>query len=209
MSTAAVAAAAADVDDDGYGPNSLGSLGAAMELRSRLQDVDVERRAKRGGRDGDGWEEINGAWVRSPPGRAWGVAHFVGGAVLGSYPHIAYDAFLSRLCDDAGVGRCRGGWLPLPSKKKVFVKSHVTSRRDTTQRAATSCASDSLCFVCVRVRSLLFIIRAITESDPDVYTDACLAPHSMTMFFLYTSTTALVNSNEHLFVPRSIKGRTF
>ena len=29
--------------------------------------------------------------------------HFVGGAVLGSYPHIAYDAFLSALCDGAGV----------------------------------------------------------------------------------------------------------
>ena len=27
----------------------------------------------------------------------------IGGAVLGAYPHIAYDAFLRRLCDDAGV----------------------------------------------------------------------------------------------------------
>ena len=35
--------------------------------------------------------------------RAWGVVRFVGGAVLGSYPHIAYDAFLRRLGDDAGV----------------------------------------------------------------------------------------------------------
>jgi len=72
-------------------------------LRSRLQDLDVERNRSRGGRDGDGWEEINGAWCRTPPGRAWGVAHFIGGAVLGSYPHIAYDAFLSQLCDEAGV----------------------------------------------------------------------------------------------------------
>ena len=31
------------------------------------------------------------------------LVHFVGGAVLGSYPHIAYDAFLRRLGDDAGV----------------------------------------------------------------------------------------------------------
>ena len=37
------------------------------------------------------------------PGRAWGVVHFIGGAVLGSYPHIAYDAFLTRVCEDAGV----------------------------------------------------------------------------------------------------------
>jgi hypothetical protein len=36
-------------------------------------------------------------------GRAWGVVHFIGGAVLGSYPHIAYDAFLARLGDNAGV----------------------------------------------------------------------------------------------------------
>ena len=27
----------------------------------------------------------------------------MGGAVLGSYPHITYDAFLRRLGDDAGV----------------------------------------------------------------------------------------------------------
>ncbi|EEH60434.1 uncharacterized protein MICPUCDRAFT_6513, partial [Micromonas pusilla CCMP1545] len=49
------------------------------------------------------WEEIDGSYVRAPSGRAWGVVHFIGGAVLGSYPHIAYDAFLSRVSDDAGV----------------------------------------------------------------------------------------------------------
>ena len=94
---------ASNDDGDGFLPNSLGTVGAALELRSRLQDVDLERREKRGGRDGDGWEEMEGSWVRVPPGRAWGAVHFIGGAVLGSYPHIAYDAFLSRLCDDAGV----------------------------------------------------------------------------------------------------------
>ena len=94
---------ASDDDGDGFLPNSLGTVGAALELRSRLQDVDLERREKRGGRDGDGWEEMEGSWVRVPRGRAWGAVHFVGGAVLGSYPHIAYDAFLSRLCDDAGI----------------------------------------------------------------------------------------------------------
>ena len=94
---------ASDDDGDGFLPNSLGTVGAALELRSRLQDVDLERREKRGGRDGDGWEEMEESWVRVPRGRAWGAVHFVGGAVLGSYPHIAYDAFLSRLCDDAGI----------------------------------------------------------------------------------------------------------
>ena len=82
-------------DDDGFAPNSLGTVGAAIELRSRLRDIDIELANARGGPGGDGWEKIAGAWVRCPPGRAWGVVHFVGGAVLGSYPHIAYDAFLS------------------------------------------------------------------------------------------------------------------
>ena len=92
-----------DDDDDGFMPNSLGTVGAAIELRSRLQELELELVSKRGGPGGDGWEKIAGAWVRCPPGRAWGVVHFVGGAVLGSYPHIAYDAFLRRLGDDAGV----------------------------------------------------------------------------------------------------------
>jgi len=98
---AASAAAVPGIFDDGFGPNSLGSMGAAIELRSRLQDLDLERR--NGGGRGDGWEEIAGVWVKAPAGRAWGVVHFIGGAVLGQYPHIAYDAFLSALCDEAGV----------------------------------------------------------------------------------------------------------
>ena len=89
--------------NDGFLPNSFGTVGSAIELRSRLQELDLERREKRGGRDGDGWEPIGEAWVKLPRQRAWGAVHFVGGAVLGSYPHIAYDAFLTRLCDDAGV----------------------------------------------------------------------------------------------------------
>eukprot|EP00959_Pyramimonas_sp_CCMP1952_P332769 6968436-Pyramimonas_sp.AAC.1 len=65
----------------------LGSFGAAIELRSRLQQMDIELRNK-GGKDGGGWEQIEGAYVRLPPGRAWGCVHFMGGAVLGGYPHI-------------------------------------------------------------------------------------------------------------------------
>ena len=98
----ALVAAAADADD-GFAPNSLGTLGAAIELRSRLREVELERASSRGKRGDDGWEEIDGSYVRAPSGRAWGVVHFIGGAVLGSYPHIAYDAFLSRVSDDAGV----------------------------------------------------------------------------------------------------------
>ena len=99
----AVAPRASRDDDEGFLPNSLGTVGAAIELRSRLQDLELERQSARGGRGGDGWEKVADAWVRQPPGRAWGVVHFIGGAVLGSYPHIAYDAFLTRVCEDAGV----------------------------------------------------------------------------------------------------------
>jgi hypothetical protein len=99
----AVAPRASRDDDESFLPNSLGTVGAAIELRSRLQDLELERQSARGGRGGDGWEKVADAWVRLPPGRAWGVVHFIGGAVLGSYPHIAYDAFLTRVCEDAGV----------------------------------------------------------------------------------------------------------
>jgi hypothetical protein len=62
----------------------VGTLGAAIELRSRLQDVDLERRAARGGRDGDGWEEVGGSWVRK------GVGHATpgGGVILHSLKHL-------------------------------------------------------------------------------------------------------------------------
>jgi hypothetical protein len=81
------------------GDNPLAGVGAAIELRSRLQRADLERRETGGG---GGWEELGGAWVRLPAGRAWGAVHFTGGAVLGSYPHICYDALLGAL---AGLRR--------------------------------------------------------------------------------------------------------
>ena len=77
-----------------------GPLSTAIDLRSRLQQTDLARR-KQGGTAG--WREIEGSWVRSPPGRAWGVVHFTGGAVLGSYPHLCYDALLSSLSDASGL----------------------------------------------------------------------------------------------------------
>lgn len=41
--------------------------------------------------------------MRLPPGRAWGFLHFTGGAVLGSFPHIAYSVMLERLSDEQGL----------------------------------------------------------------------------------------------------------
>jgi len=57
----------------------------------------------KGGKNAGGWELIEGAYVRVPAGRAWGCVHFMGGAVLGAFPHIVYDAFLSRVCDEGGL----------------------------------------------------------------------------------------------------------
>ncbi|KAK3266823.1 hypothetical protein CYMTET_24585 [Cymbomonas tetramitiformis] len=88
---------ASDADGD-----LLGGMGTAIELRSRLQDIDLEMR-NGGGSGPRKWEQIEGAWVRLPAGRAWGCVHFIGGAVLGSFPHIVYDTFLGRLCDEGGL----------------------------------------------------------------------------------------------------------
>ncbi len=84
--------------DGDSGP--LAGVGAAIELRSRLQRADLARRAEGGTA---GWQEVGGAWVRTPPGRAWGVLHFTGGAVLGGFPHLCYDAMLSALSDASGL----------------------------------------------------------------------------------------------------------
>jgi hypothetical protein len=78
----------------------LEGVGAAIELRSRLQQTDLALRSEGGVA---GWSELGGAWVRTPPGRAWGVLHFTGGAVLGGYPHLCYNALLGSLCDASGL----------------------------------------------------------------------------------------------------------
>jgi hypothetical protein len=76
---------AGDPAEGGLG--GLGGVGGAIELRSKLEQLDLEMR-KPG--QGGGWEEVEGAWVKLPPGRAWGCVHFLGGAVLGAFPHIVY-----------------------------------------------------------------------------------------------------------------------
>jgi hypothetical protein len=75
------------------GLGGLGGVGGAIELRSKLEQLDLEMR-KPG--QGGGWEEVEGAWVKLPPGRAWGVVHFLGGAVLGAFPHIVYVPVAAR-----------------------------------------------------------------------------------------------------------------
>ena len=80
--------------------DGLGTAGAAIELRSRLQATQLESQRKGGqGGGGDGvWTLVDGgAWVLRPPGRAFAVCHFIGGAVLGAYPQIVYDATLRAL----------------------------------------------------------------------------------------------------------------
>lgn len=84
------------------GGQNVNSLGTALDLRSRLQQTDLARR-QQGGFGSAGWEEVEGAWVRRPSRRAWGVVHFTGGAVLGGFPHLCYDAMLSSLSEASGL----------------------------------------------------------------------------------------------------------
>lgn len=67
----------------------------AIELRSRLQETQIAR--QREGRFD--WLQVDRAYVKLPAGIPEGVVHFVGGAVLGTYPQIAYDDVLQRISD--------------------------------------------------------------------------------------------------------------
>lgn len=77
----------------------------AIELRRRLEKVDEQlKRTDEGSGTGPAsWEQLCGQYVRRPRGRAWAVVHFTGGAVLGSFPHIAYSALLEQLAEQASV----------------------------------------------------------------------------------------------------------
>eukprot|EP00667_Euglena_gracilis_P008281 EG_transcript_8384 len=75
--------------------------GAALELRNQLARLDEEWRSRPGG--DISWLEIEGSYVLMPPIVPWGVIHFIGGAVLGSYPHVVYNELFMRVCRTAGV----------------------------------------------------------------------------------------------------------
>jgi len=85
-----------DEDRDSGGAGKLvEETPVAIELRSRLQETQLARR-------GEGtfdWLELEGAYVRVPAGIPEGIVHFVGGALLGTYPQIAYDDVLRRLSE--------------------------------------------------------------------------------------------------------------
>ena len=75
---------------------------AMVRLTTALRRIDDAK-----SRDGGGaWRvcEATGARVRAPRAKTpWGCVHFVGGAVLGSFPDVAYDAWLSACADDVGL----------------------------------------------------------------------------------------------------------
>jgi len=77
----------------------------AIELRSRLQKVELATLDDgRGGGGGNRWLDVDGVKVLLPPtGLPKAVVHFIGGAVLGLYPHVAYDALLARVAEGAQV----------------------------------------------------------------------------------------------------------
>lgn len=67
----------------------------AIELRGRLQETQL---AKKSSGEFD-WLEIEGAYVRLPGGIPQGVVHFIGGALLGTFPQVAYDELLKRVSE--------------------------------------------------------------------------------------------------------------
>jgi hypothetical protein len=83
-------------------PGSPWEGGAALELRTQLARLDDRWKRNPGGGD-MAWQEIEGSFVLLPPAVPWGVIHFTGGAVLGSYPHIVYNELFMRLCRRTGV----------------------------------------------------------------------------------------------------------
>mmetsp|Transcript_33506 Transcript_33506/g.85627 ORF Transcript_33506/g.85627 Transcript_33506/m.85627 type:complete len:393 (+) Transcript_33506:268-1446(+) len=87
--------ARASGQDDKSSPLLMDENPLAIELRSRLQETQVAKKSS-----GEfHWLEVEGAYVRLPAGTPQGVVHFVGGALLGTYPQVAYDELLKRVCD--------------------------------------------------------------------------------------------------------------
>jgi len=73
---------------------------AAIALRTQLVELAKRDTGKGAGR----WEDLGGSCAILPADAIpWGVAHFVGGAVLGQFPQLCYDALLRPLADQAGV----------------------------------------------------------------------------------------------------------
>ena len=97
---AAALVVSARVDgDDGAPPSS-----SALALTSALARYDAAWRRDGDGEQADGsrWTFLDdaNAWVLEPDGgrtTPWGVVHFVGGAVLGAFPQVAYGELLQRL----------------------------------------------------------------------------------------------------------------
>jgi hypothetical protein len=79
-------------------PNDVASL---VTLDRALKQIADDR--KKNTNAAALWIDVEGARVRLPRGRPWGFVHFVGGAVLGAYPEVAYDSWLSRVADACDV----------------------------------------------------------------------------------------------------------
>lgn len=91
-STRTVVARRAAGDDD---------VTALVSLRGALEKVRDARDETSGAA---GWSDVCGARVLSPTrARPWGMVHFIGGAVLGGFPDVAYDALLRRCVDELGL----------------------------------------------------------------------------------------------------------
>ena len=79
-----VASSSTDIVAKAMGPNA----DRAIQLLRDAADDDLEPRE---------------AYVFEPEGPVEGVAHFIGGAALGTFPQVAYKALLTRVAQRCGV----------------------------------------------------------------------------------------------------------
>eukprot|EP00873_Tetraselmis_striata_P021502 jgi/Tetstr1/441766/TSEL_003130.t1 len=121
--------ARASGQDDKSSPLLMDENPLAIELRSRLQETQVAKKSS-----GEfHWLEVEGAYVRLPAGTPQGVVHFVGGALLGTYPQVAYDELLKRAliaCDESNDNKPSG---------QIFVSFNNFSATDSADLVDSIC----------------------------------------------------------------------
>mmetsp|Transcript_22429 Transcript_22429/g.51374 ORF Transcript_22429/g.51374 Transcript_22429/m.51374 type:complete len:430 (-) Transcript_22429:74-1363(-) len=73
----------------------------ALALRSQLSQLDTSRKGSGKDRRWEDWAYCRA--IVPEQQTPWGVVHFVGGAVLGQFPDLCYDALLRPLADRCGL----------------------------------------------------------------------------------------------------------
>lgn len=77
--------------------SALPEMSSAIVLRDALEELSLEQTRDRARSK---WKDLfddRTAFVLEPDGVCWGYVHFIGGAVLGQYPQVAYDLMLTEI----------------------------------------------------------------------------------------------------------------